>query len=143
VVQLQVKYVPGRGGIHPARAPRDVEVYTANGPSWDYEVAGYFQEEDFDSVPGGRPALAMLLRELGAQRGCDAVLLGGNVSRFEGEYRAATLLDDILTYWLRPQRERDRNRETKRHIPVFKQFGVRARCIMRIEPRAVAQQILY
>jgi hypothetical protein len=126
---VRVDYVPGRAAALAPREPRaagDVEVYTYGPPDWDYEVVGYFQEETADSVPGGRPVLALLLREMGAQAGCDAVIVGGKVSRFEGGY------EDVS----RSRSGPDGRRSERTRRPVFRYYGTRAACVVRREPIA-------
>ncbi len=131
---VQVVYVPTmmaqpRRGL----SPEQVEVFLHDdAPPWNYVAIGYFQEEDRDSAPGGKPVLAIYIRELAAEHGCDGVIVGGNVSRHSGEYR-------------RVRRRRDfgdgsRSRED-RLVPVFEELGARARCIVRTDAPAGRAQL--
>jgi hypothetical protein len=124
---VRVDYMPV-DPIH-ARAPtdpEDVEVYPQDGPDWDYVLAGDFQEESRDSVPGGRAGLVALLRQLGAEEGCDGVIVGGNVGRFIGEYVTAG----------RHGRRRwsDGSSANRSARPLFERFGVHAQCVARMAP---------
>ena len=127
----EVDYVPRTAEAHAALDPSDVEVYTAGKPDWEYEMVGSFQEESADGVPGGRPGLAALLRELGAERGCDAVIMGGNVSRFDGEYRHHSS-------WSFLSSRRDRRRSGSEWVPVFQHLGTNAVCAVRVDRTASA-----
>ena len=123
----EVEYVPRTAEVHVPVDPSEVEVYTDGKPDWEYEMVGYFQEQSADGVPGGRRGLAVLLREMGAERGCDAVILGGNVSRFNGEYRYRSARS--IWSW----RRRDRRRSESEWVPVFESFGTNAVCAVRVE----------
>jgi hypothetical protein len=117
-----VDTIPQRAPID----PEDVEVYPQDGPDWDYVHAGDFQEASRDSVPGGRAGLVLLLRQLGAEEGCDGVIVGGNVSRFSGEY---------VTVGRRSRRRSsDGSSASRAPRPVFERFGVHAQCLDRTDP---------
>jgi hypothetical protein len=104
--------------------PTSVEVYAHDAPDWDYVVAGEFQEASRDAVTGGRRGLASLLRWMGAQRGCDGVILGGNVSRYYGrwDYRWKFSWDLFFEPSFGLEHEL---------VPIFRKLGVRADCVVR------------
>ncbi len=124
---VRVDYTPvDPSHIRAPTDPEDVEVYPQDGPDWDYVLAGDFQEASRDSVPGGRRGVAVLLRDLGAEEGCDGVILGGNVSRFSGDY--------TLRGGLRRWRWPDGSRSSNPPRPRFERFGLHAACVVRVAP---------
>jgi hypothetical protein len=122
---VELTYAPRPGfptQVGPPRDYRDVEVLDREPPSWDYQVAGDFQEAERDAVPGGRAREALLMRWLASQRGCDGVIVGGNVASFDGRYR----------YIGRSRRYADRS-PAGRWVAVFDHYGLHAECVVRAD----------
>jgi hypothetical protein len=107
-----------------------VEVFDNSPPPWDYAVVRDFQERERNSIPGGQSARTLLFRALAGERGCDGVLLGGNVSSFDGHYEYRS-------------RRVNRNGEEVSWFgtsetgwyPVFVLRGQHAQCIVRLDRR--------
>jgi hypothetical protein len=117
---------------------RDVEVFDNSPPWWDYAVVGDFQEKSRDSVPGGRSGRRALFAALAADAGCDGVVLGGNISAFDGRYKfrplRPSLWDNLLRLLLSPGVEAvDREAPP---APVFELRGLHAQCVVRLDGRA-------
>jgi len=105
---------------HPL-APSQVEVFDRESAPWDYLVIGSLQEVHRDSIPGGRPARRLVLREVAAEQGCDGLMMNGNVSVFDGRY----------TYRSPRRRSSDASRRGGRWVPLFDLKGEGADCVVR------------
>jgi hypothetical protein len=102
-------------------ATSEVEVYDRALPDWSFVLAGTFQEAGYDAAPGGPYGFLAFMRTLGAVKGCDAVVVDGSISRFEGEYET-------------PRRRRWRDNSPRaRPWPIFDLRGRSARCLVRAE----------
>jgi hypothetical protein len=104
-----------------AVAPSQVEVFDRDSAPWEYLAIGELQEVYRDSVPGGHRARTMLFRELAAERGCDGLIMNGNVSVFTGAY----------AYRSGNRRSSDASRRRGRWAPVFDLKGEGADCVVR------------
>jgi hypothetical protein len=129
------------GTTRTPRDVRDVEVFDNSPPWWDYAVVGDFQEKDRDSIAGGRSGRRALFASLAADRGCDGVVLGGNVSVFDGRYEhepqwasVKANLFDLLLLLLSPVVDTTRHRTSPE--PVFELRGLHAQCVVRLDGRA-------
>lgn len=113
------------------RAHSSVDVYLYSQPSYEYRVVGRFQEESPDSLPGGRDTMAVAARAMAADQGCDAVIVGGNVSTWSGDYE-----------WRRPPIDwaavfagTERMRRSAQWMPAFEEHGLSAECVVRTDAR--------
>ncbi len=108
----------------PSVAPSHVAVFDRESAPWDYAVVGSLQEVYRGSIPGGPPARKILFREEAGARGCDGVILHGNVSRWDGRYR-------FVPRW---GRSRDASRRAGRWAPLMVLKGEGADCVVRVGP---------
>lgn len=108
----------------PSVAPSHVAIFDRASAPWSYAVVGQLQEVSRGSIPGGRPARRMLFREAAGARGCDGVILHGNVSSWDGRYR-------YVPGW---GRSRDASRRGGRWAPLMVLKGEGADCVVRLGP---------
>jgi hypothetical protein len=79
----------------PPRSPASVELFTSGAPARPHVDVALIEAEEQSSFSTSRtPDMLNRLRERGAQRGCDAIVVGGMSSRDPGITDAETWLNN-------------------------------------------------